>query len=168
MKEEELFQKIDETSKEIDRLLSNKDLEGLYNLCHCPEYKLYRSEDELMDRMYILSEVIRSEASYREKTVADLIDESSAIRPSDQLNRIFDEVMIALLRIDNDLDDDFVIDGLQTLAESDISGDMMIAVSKVKTRDSGKVLKYIAEAFKEVNPFTSLKILKYVVEENAK
>lgn len=166
MTEEKLFETIEKYKALIDPLVEERNLSGLYELCHDSIYKLLKSEDESLNCMFMISEAAVKETEYRQSCILDVIkhgDGSSLVSYSKDL---VDEISLALLRIDNDLPEDLIIEGLQPLAEKDISGDMIIAVADSKTRDPQKVLKLVAEAFKEINPMTSLTILRYLVDDH--
>lgn len=168
MTEKEYFAEIQDRTDKINKLITERDVQRLYNLCHDELTQVMSEESALLNIALTVSEVSSSEQGYLKKTTLDLAGDGDKISPIEQLDNICRAVSRYLLRIDNHLDEDNVIEGLSYFAEKEISGDLIIRIAINKTQNTEHVLAVTAGALEEASTVTALRLYKYLQEEYKK
>ncbi len=149
MTEEKYYSAIDATIEKISELIESRDAESLYTLCHSDIMDIMSRESVEIRTAIFVSEVAIEEAKYLDKTILDLTCDDKHKRVINQLVDIFSATSRYLIRIDNDLENDYLMEGLDYLSKKDLSGDFIIRVAKEKTKNIEHVLNYICDGLEK-------------------
>ena len=132
MRDQELNKKVQETKKQINAFLwegTSEAYEKVYAICTADSYQILRDADNTLLIMHIISSAWKFESSYLEHTLYQNIDLSMPEEPLSQLIKIYNRIKFYLFRMENDLSEESIEEGIFYILQHNFSGDFLYAIA---------------------------------------
>ena len=132
MRDQELNKKVQETKKQINAFLwegTSEAYEKVYEICDAEAYRVLRVADNTLLIMHVISNAWKMESSYLDRTLYQNIDRSIQEEPVAQLIKMYNQIKFYLFRMENDLSEESIEEGIIYILQQDYSGDLLYAIA---------------------------------------
>ena len=132
MRDQELKEKVQNTTKKINALLleGTSDAYGqVYAICDADDYQILEEADNTLLIMHIISSAWKFESSYLTHTLYQNIDLNMPEEPLAQLIKIYNRIKLYLFRMENDLSEESIEEAILYILQQNFSGDLLYTIA---------------------------------------